>query len=153
MIYVENAEGKTIPIDETRAAYRVLAIHGFFGPNDHLFGEGSIVYFDGEPNEDMEALTPIAHDRLVNHLETLDKLGREAAAKAGKAYAGRARTLDGALAMATAIQRAEMGLMGNKNKDTSSIEDATEAATAETGTYNPKKARGRPRKDQTVQAA
>lgn len=133
-------------IDNTRAAYRVLDPNGFFSDDDTLYKEGSEIYFDGQPNEQLEPLNILAKDRLVEHLENLDKLGREAAAKAGRAYAGRPRTLDGALSLASAIQKAEMSVMGSKAKSTST-ETVADPDREDTGLATVKRGRGRPRKD------
>lgn len=129
-------------IDPDRPAWRVLNPSGFFGPNDHLYAEGEEIYFDGEPNEEFEPLNEAAKVKLVAYLERLDALGRESAAKAGKAYAGRPRSLDGGLALATAIQRADMNLMG-KTRDSEAVERVTSESIPETSG----KKRGRPRKD------
>lgn len=137
-------------IDNERPAYRILAYHGFFGPDDHLRLEGEEIYYDGEPNEEMEPLNEPARKRLQAYLENLDQLGREAAAKAGKAYAGRARSLDGQIALATAIQRAEMKIMG-ADKDVQSIASVNDKDAPETGSMSPeKRGRGRPRKTDTI---
>lgn len=129
-------------IDPDRPAWRVLNPSGFFGPNDHLYLEGEEIYFDGEPNEELEPLNEAAKVKLVSYLERLDALGREAASKAGKAYAGRPRSLDGGLALATAIQRADMNLMG-RSRDDNAVERVAGEGTPETSG----KKRGRPRKD------
>lgn len=131
-------------IDNTRPAYRILSTHGFYGPDDNLWPEGAELYFDGEPNEEMEPLNAVAETKLRLYLERLDALGREAAAKSGKAFAGRARSLDGALEIATALQRQEMVLMSAR-KDVTNIAPLNASDTDETGSANPKRARGRPR--------
>jgi len=123
-----------------RAKYRVLATTGFFADDDTLYDEGSEIWFDGEPNEEMEPLNEVARVRLIEYLEKLDRFGREAAEKAGRPYAGRPRTLDGALAVATAIQKQEMVAMGAK-KSSSSVEKVEEN---EVPMIAPRK-RGRPR--------
>ena len=87
-------------IPQDRPAYRILSPNGFFGPDDHLYVEGDCIVFEDEPNEDMEPLNDVAREKLKVYLQKLDDLGREAAAKAGRAYAGRARSLDEALATA-----------------------------------------------------
>ena len=133
-------------IDNTKAAYRVLNPYGFFSDDDTLYAEGAEIYFDGEPNDQLEPLNQLAKDRLVAHLEALEKFGKEAAAKAGRAYAGRPRTLDGALAIATAIQKAEMGVMGTKDK-TASTQSITADPIDDSGLNSVKRGRGRPRKD------
>lgn len=150
-MFVENHEGKTIGIDGDRPAYRVLATSGFYADNDHLYPENHVIYYDGEPNEEMEPLTPSAEEKLNAFLEKLEALGREVAAKLGRAYSGRPRNLDGALSLATAVQRAEMGLMGVKHTESTVVESADKENTPEVGTANAKRPRGRPRKD--VEAA
>lgn len=133
-------------IDNSRAAYRVLDPNGFFSDDDTLYKEGSEIYFDGPPNEQLEPLNILAKDRLVETLETLDRLGREAAAKASRTYVGRPRTLDGALALASAIQKADMSVMGTKAKPTST-ETVVNPDQEDTGLSTVKRGRGRPRKD------
>lgn len=133
-------------IDNDRPAYRVLAIHGFFGPDDNLYNEGDEIYFDGVPNDELEPLNSPARTKLAEHLEFLDALGREAALKAGKAYAGRPRTLDGGLMLATAVMKADMGLMGAK-KDTPEITRLDSNSSENTPETGNRGKRGRPRKD------
>lgn len=136
-------------IDNTRAAYRILSPNGFFGPDDHLYmvdadGNYPEIYFDGIPNEDMEPLNNLARARYVAEMERLDNLGREAAAKAGRAYSGRPRDLDGAIVVASAIAREDMKIQGIR-KEVSSIETIIAETVPETGRVNPKR-RGRPSK-------
>jgi hypothetical protein len=142
-------KGELMSIDNTRAAYRILSPNGFFGPDDHLYmvdsdGNYPEIYFDGIPNEDMEPLNDLGRARYVAEMERLDNLGREAAAKAGRAYSGRPRDLDGAIVVASAIAREDMKIQGVR-KDVASIETITPSATPETGRQNPRK-RGRPAK-------
>lgn len=132
-------------IDNTRAAYRVLDPAGFFSDNDSLYPEGEEIYFDGEPNEQLEPLNQVAKDRLIAYLNKLDTQAREAAAKLGRPYQGRPRTLDGALELATALQRNNVSIMGAKDKQASTEKIVKEVD--ETGNINPKRGRGRPRKD------
>src|ERR1700744_123471 len=142
-------------IDNSRPAYRVLAVAGFFGPDDHLYELDSEFYFDGEPNEELEPLNEPAHQKMVTYLERLDELGRQAAAKVGKSYAGRPRNIDGALELATAVQRSETAVMGhlNKNKDTSGIEQIEVQKIPEVGGITPKRKAGRPSKASLAVAA
>lgn len=132
-------------IDNTKAAYRVLDERGFFSDDDTLYKEGDEIYFDGTPNEQLEPLNQIAHDRLTTYLEELDQLGREAAVKAGRPYNGRPRTLDGGLALASAVQKAEMGVMGASQKQkAATTENIAEQAVHDTGLNIAKRGRGRP---------
>ncbi len=123
-----------------RPAYRILATAGFFGPDDNLYPEGSEIYYDDEPNEEMEPLNELAADRLNKYLEKLDKLAEETAKKAGRPFVGRPRNLDGSLLMATEVQKTEMSLMGAK-KTNVSIDKVEKGEAPETG----KRGRGRPR--------
>lgn len=95
-----------------RPAYRVLDVAGFYGDDDTLYAEGAEIFFDGEPCVEMEALNEPAREKMEVLLQRLDDAGRAAAEKAGRAYVGRPRTLDGGLELATAIQRQEMAVMG-----------------------------------------
>lgn len=132
-------------IDNTRPAYRILSPNGFFGPDDHLYLEGEEIYFEGEPNEEMEPLNEAAQEKITALLARLDELGRQAAEKAGKAYAARPRTLDGALVLASAVQRADMNLMGATRREDAVTRVEAEAI-PETGSHNAKRGRGRPKK-------
>lgn len=144
-------------IDNTRAAYRVLAPNGFFSDNDTLYlvdsnGEPAEIYYDGEPNEELEPLNELARQRLTAHLDKLDALGKAASEKLGRPYVGRPRNLDGAVELATAIARNEMQIMGTKNK-VSNTELVNQGETPQTGaSLNPKRGRGRPPKNANVAA-
>lgn len=131
-------------IDNTRPAYRILSPNGFYGPDDHLYVDGDEIYYDGEPNEEMEPLNDAANKRMAAFIDKLDAAAREAAEKAGKAFVERPRNLDGGLALATAVARSDMSIMGVK-KDANVVERVNPAQTEETGTANPKRGRGRPR--------
>lgn len=145
-----NTKTKTF---EDRPMYRVLATAGFFGPDHTLYDEGSEVYYDGEPNEELEPLNQSAHDKIVVFLEKLDTLGKEAAQKANRPWVGRPRTLDGALTIASAIQKADMGILGSKTVpqaetiqkiETPVIEAQKKDTVPDTGLTEVKRGRGRP---------
>ena len=133
-------------IDQTRACYRIL--NPFFGPDDTLYsvdqnGDPAIVYFDGEPNEEMEPMNKLAEERLSALMEKLDDLGRKAAEKVGRPFVARPRNIDGAIQLATEIQRANMSIMGTKKGD-SGIERVESDQTPETGFNGQRRKRGRP---------
>lgn len=130
-------------IDTTRAAYRVLDPSGFYSDNDTLYAEGDEIYFEGEPNDQLEPLNEVAKNRLNTYLEKLDTQARESAIKLGRPYTGRARNLDGAVEIATALQRQNVSIMGDKTK-TVSTERVDKGDIAETGLK--KNPVGRPRK-------
>lgn len=140
-----------IPSD--KPAYRILAVEGFFGPDDHLYREGDCIVFDGIPNEDMEPLNEPAKEKLRAYSDMLDEEGRKVAEKNGRKFAARTRNLDGLVATATADARAVqlikdgpgVPLMGAKKS--SSVRKLQDEETPETGiTSGEPRKRGRPRK-------
>lgn len=126
------------------AIWRVLATAGFFC-DDTLFEEGAEVEYDGEPNLELEPLNEVARQKLIQFIEKLDNLGRQAAEKAGRPWAGYPRHLDGQLALATAVQRSEMNILGAGHSDKTTAK-RLESETADTGLdKNSGKRRGRPK--------
>lgn len=117
-------------IPNDRPVYRILG--NFFGPDCHLYGEGEIIAFEGEPNEDMEPLNEMAKTRMKAFFDKLDKEARKVAEKAGREYAGRPRSLEDAIALSRADAR-EMQTVRNgpglpvmgATPDTKSIERIT----------------------------
>jgi hypothetical protein len=90
----------TVVIRSDRPAYKIMAAHGFYA-EDFLYEQGSLLYWDGIPNEEMEPLNDLARDRLKAEIERLDDLGRKAAAANGRAFVERPKTLEGAIRIAT----------------------------------------------------
>ena len=132
--------------NQERALYRILDPVGFYDDNDTLHmpspdGEYPEIYFDGIPNEQMEPLNELARERLSKYLEDLDEKGRLAAEKLGRPWTGRPRTLDGAIMLATEMEREKISIMGQRNKQ-SNTERAEPSAVSEQGKRKP----GRPRK-------
>lgn len=127
-----------------RPAYRVLDVAGFFGDDDTLYTEGAEIVFDGEPAVEMEPLNEAARVKMIALLEKLDEEGRKVAEKLGRPYTGRPRTLEGGLALASAIQRQEMAVMGAEKKP-STIEPVEAPEANLLG--EKKRGRGRPRLD------
>lgn len=123
-----------------RPAYRILATHGFYGPDDHLYNEGEEIFYDDEPNEEMEPLNESARVKLSGYLEKLDTLAKQAADKFGRPFLERPRTLDGAISMVTEDIRRSMSIMGSKAEKTN-IAKVEKDETPETG----KRGRGRPK--------
>lgn len=133
--------------DTTRPAYRVLDPNGFFGPDDTLYqfdeyGEPVTIYFDGEPNEQLEPVNEPARVKLNAYLERLDEAAKTAAEKLGRPFVGRPRNIDGAIELATALQRDSMQIMGVR-KESATIEKVNTGPIPETG----RRGRGRPRKN------
>lgn len=133
-------------LNTERPAYRVLDPSGFYGDDDHLYPEGDEIYFDGEPNEQMEPLNAAASERLLKYLTTLDDLAKQKAEKLGQPFVGRPRSLDGAIAIATKEMRDQVSIMGARGRDTQ-VEKFTASAVPETGREvqaQIKRGRGRP---------
>lgn len=135
-------------MDNTRAAYRILDPNGFYADDDTLYivdadGNYPEIYFDGIPNEQMEPLNELARERLTAYLENLDRMASEDAKKLGRTYNGRPRTLDGAIMLATEVERSKISIMGAKEK-TGTTERVEAGPTPETGSINPRKP-GRPK--------
>lgn len=96
-----------------RPIYRILSVAGFFGPDDHLHKEGSEIYFDGEPNEDMEPLNVAASQQMEKFFDKLEASARKIAAKAGIEYTGRPRSLEAAVELSTMAARRASTVQGD----------------------------------------
>lgn len=123
--------------------YRILAVHGFFGPDDHLYDLDKEIWFEGTPNDEMEPLNEAARVRLSVELERLDRLARIAAEKLNRPFVERPRDLDGAIVLATALQRDNQHIM-SVPKDVTTIGELDSQPVPETGGTQPKRGRGRP---------
>lgn len=125
-------------IREDRAAYRVLATAGFNGPDDHLYPEGAVIYYDDEPNLEFEPLNRKAHETMTAYIDKLDALGRVAAEKAGRSYTGLPRTLDDAVRIASQDARrvqlvagdGGVPLMGGRKNGPKTVEAIVDTAEA-----------------------
>lgn len=133
-------------ISNEKPAYKILSPYGFFGPDDHLYQEGDMIYFEGEPNEEMEPLNEPARMRLTNYITKLDDLGRAAAEKLGRPYSERPKSLEGAVMFATELERSKMAVMSAKKDTSEQIQRISDDEIPETG--KEKRGRGRPRKEQ-----
>lgn len=95
-----HAKRSTFYIPQDRPVYRVENPRGFFGPDDILHPQGSVLYFDDEPSIDMEPMNDIATARKLELLKKLDDCGRQVAAATGKAYNSLADALQNARSLA-----------------------------------------------------
>lgn len=130
-------------LNNERPAYRILAVHGFFGPDDHLYELDEEIFYDDEPNEEMEPLNEAARQKLGAYLNKLDSLSKAAAEKLGRPHISRPRTLDGAIAFATQLERDRMTVMSAR-KEVTSVERVESDPVPEVGSSQPKRGRGRP---------
>lgn len=135
---------------QERPEYRILAVNGFFGPDSHLYREGEEIYFEGEPNEDMEPLNEPARAAMEKFFNKLEQAAKELAKKAGVPYTGRPRTLEAAVELSTLAARRTstvngdggISLMGDKTDRSDVIGHKQVSETPETGSRQPKKAGG-----------
>jgi hypothetical protein len=124
-----------VVIPQDRPVYRIN--DKFFGPDDTLYISGSYVVWTEEPNTDMEPMNDLAQKNMTVYLKKLDALGREVAAKTGKAWNGLADAHANAYALAQKESKTfeslngpkQVPLMGAK-KNTKSIEQIDVAAAA-----------------------
>ena len=84
------------PLTQDRPAYRILDERGFFC-DDVLWPVGSIVYYDDEPNEQMEPLNDKARDAMIALIRKLDGFAEEVAKQTGKKFVSRAKDLEESL--------------------------------------------------------
>lgn len=136
-------------IPQDRPVYRILNVAGFYGPDSHLYKEGEIIAFRDEPNEDMEPMNQLAKEAMEKYLNKLDELARAVAKKNGRQFAGRPRTLDGVIAVASEDMRrvslvkgdGGVPLMGVERTDTG-IEKIEVTETPQTSGRNQKNGKG-----------
>ena len=69
-------------IKQDRPAYEVIN-DGFFDTKDKFKFPGALIYFDGEPNQNLFPLNKLANDKMNEFIEKLNNLGM-ASAKANK---------------------------------------------------------------------
>lgn len=95
-----HMQRSAIYIPQDRPVYRVEDPRGFFGPDDILHPQGSVIYFDDEPAFHMHPLNDLATARKLELLKKLDEHGRQVAAMTGKAYNSLADALENARTLA-----------------------------------------------------
>jgi len=66
-------------------AYGVIN-NGFFDQNDKFWHPGQMLYFDGEPSQNLFPLNKLAYDKMQTFLDKLDVMGEEVAKKNKKTY-------------------------------------------------------------------
>lgn len=104
-----------IIIPDDRPVYRITEQAGFFGPDDTLYPEGQIIAWADEPSMCMQPLNSMAREAKKKYLDNIDRLGRAAAKKAGKAYAGIADAIDAAIELER-IGAKQVQVIGGEHK-------------------------------------
>lgn len=140
-----------IYVSPDRAAYRILAVNGWYGPNDHLYREGDTVYYEGEPNEEMEPLNDLARKALDAFYAKVDAGAREFSTKLGRAYRPRIRLEDRLRAATAGGRRIQLvagdgGIPLMKGVDERRISQVEDIAEPEKPVMGQAKRRGRPPK-------
>lgn len=79
-------------VKQDRAAYGVIN-NGFYDQNDKFWQVGQMLYFEGEPNQNLYPLNKLAYDAMQKFLDKLDQLGEDVArnAKPKRSYVRQAR--------------------------------------------------------------
>lgn len=126
-------------IPQDKPVFRILDEHGFFGPNDTLYPEGSIIVLHDCPNENMEPMNQLAQDSMEAYLDMLDESARKVAEVNGRYFSGRARTKEDMMANASEDARKKVAIMGAKVDTSNRIEDIGPKPTPETGADDAKK--------------
>lgn len=72
-------------VKQDRPAYGVIN-NGFYDHKDRFRQPGSMLYYDGEPNQNLYPLNKMAYDKMQAFLDKLDELGEEVAKKNKKTY-------------------------------------------------------------------
>jgi hypothetical protein len=72
-------------IKQDRAAYEVIN-DGFYDPKDKFKFPGALIYFDGEPNQNLFPLNKMANDKMNMFIHKLNQLGEDFAKKNKKGF-------------------------------------------------------------------
>ena len=78
-------EYKKPKLKQDKPAWGVIN-NGFFDENDKFWHPGQMLYFMGEPNQNLYPLNKLAYDKMESFLDKLDVLGEEVAKKNKKTY-------------------------------------------------------------------
>lgn len=87
---------RPVNVSDDRCAWRILDERGFFC-DDTLWPAGSVLYYDDEPNDQMEPLNDMARNAMRVYLTKLDELARQVAEKNGKNFVSRIRNIEEAI--------------------------------------------------------
>lgn len=79
-------------IPQDRPVYKILDEKGFYGPDDTLHPEGSIIVLHDVPNENMEPMNDMARERMEAYLDELEESARKVAEQNGRHFSGRPRS-------------------------------------------------------------
>lgn len=126
-------------IPQDKPVFRILDEHGFFGPDDTLHVEGSLIVLHDCPNENMEPMNELARVSMESYLDELEESAKKVAETHGRHFAGRPRSKEDMISNASEDARRKVSIMGAKNDVSSRIESVGPKATPETGADNAKR--------------
>lgn len=126
-------------IPQDKPVFRVLDEHGFFGPDDTLHVEGSLIVLHDCPNENMEPMNELARASMEAYLDELEESAKKVAEINGRFFAGRPRSKQDMMANASEDARKNVSIMGVKNDVSNRIESVGPKETPETGADNSKR--------------
>lgn len=125
-------------IPQDKPVFRILDEHGFFGPDNTLHPEGSIIVLYDCPNENMEPMNELARQSMSAYLDELDESAKKVAETNGRHFAGRARSKEEMLDFASQDARNSTAIMGAKLDSSKRIEPAFPSETPQMGADQPK---------------
>jgi hypothetical protein len=126
------------PIPQNKPVFRVLDEHGFFGPDDTLHPEGSLIVLYDAPNENMEPMNDLAREAYEAMLDKLDQSAREVAKANGRHFADRPRSKEDMIAAATEDARRKVPILGANRDMSDRIESVIPKPVSEVGADQPK---------------
>lgn len=71
-----------------KPVYKILAEHGFFGPDCKLWKEGEVIIYTDEPNLEMKPMNAAARDAMDKYVSKMTEFARAKAEKDGKPFSG-----------------------------------------------------------------
>lgn len=126
-------------IPQDKPVFRILDEHGFFGPNDHLYPQGSLVVLYDCPNENMEPMNDLAKESLSAYLDMLDDSAKKVAETNGRYFASRPRSKEEMMDNASEMARNKAAIMGAKIDTSKRIEDIGQKEVPETNANDAKR--------------
>lgn len=147
-----GSNGQPLVISNDRPAYRVLAERGFFA-DDILWTTGKVIYFDDEPNEELEPLNDKARDAIMAHLTKLDEYAAEMAARNGKKFVSRIKNMEEAMNLLREDTRRVSLVQGDGGVPLMGAKKRGRPRSSEVGKVEAPETGGRPHKKSSVEAA
>lgn len=81
------APARQVEVRQDIPAYKIIEKRGFFDDSDHLWPQGSMIYWEGRPSSAFEPLNAMAEEILREYFVELDQLADEVSKKKGTSHA------------------------------------------------------------------